>query len=547
MARSGFRAGRYGILVALLFAWVIGIDVRSGFADVTAVKGSALGAFADDIRLFNAAQPDFGPAPTVALPAGGSAGPVTDAEPTTLVQYGPAILFSSGAVNVSTQGAPGPAGTVTSSANIANANTSRQEVFTASNVASTCTASEGAAPTGSTVITGGRLVTSEGNPDVEGDETIVDVPANPPPNTEYTGVIESVGDSFRYVFNEQTTAADGTITVTAAHMILLGPTATGHLYLGQVTCDVTAGPAGPTTTASTGPSTTATTGPSTTATTGPTTSAPTATTAASTTAAATGTVSGGAYGFFTDVALFGAPRATRGPDPTVTLPATGSATPITDSSPSGEARYGPAILFSSGCCSMEVTTQGTPGGTVSSSAKVTNVNASGQEVLTAANISSSCTASRTAGTAGTTTITGGRLMTSEGNPDVEGDETFVQVPANPSPNQTFEGRIEGVGDTFRYVFNEQVVRDGSITVNAAHQYLLGPTATGELIIGQSRCGTSAAGGGGVGGAGNNSGVIGRLARTGNQPVWVVSVGLALLGSGLLVFLLGRRRFLGRRG
>ena len=198
-----------------------------------------------------------------------------------------------------------------------------------------------------------------------------------------------------------------------------------------------------------------------------------------------GEPSGGAYGRYTTVALFGGPPGPNGPAPQVTLPATGSATPVTATSPTGEVRYGPAVLFTSG--QIEVSTQGTPGGTVTSSAKITNVNTSKQEVLTAAGLSSTCTASPAAGAAGSTTIAGGRLMTSEGNPDVEGDEIYVDVPANPEPNKTYEGKLESVGDTFRYVFNEQVVKDGSITVIAAHQYLGGPLAVGEQILGHVRC------------------------------------------------------------
>lgn len=49
-----------------------------------------------------------------------------------------------------------------------------------------------------------------------------------------------------------------------------------------------------------------------------------------------------------------------------------------------------------------------------------------------------------------------------------------------------------MGDSFRYVLDEQIVNpDGSLTVNAAHQYFLGPTAVGELIIGHSVCDVTA--------------------------------------------------------
>ncbi|HEV2070393.1 MAG TPA: hypothetical protein VGR26_11410, partial [Acidimicrobiales bacterium] len=62
-----------------------------------------------------------------------------------------------------------------------------------------------------------------------------------------------------------------------------------------------------------------------------------------------------------------------------------------------------------------------------------------------------------------------------------------------APNTVIEGQIETVGDRFRYVFNEQVENDdGSFTVYAAHLYLLGPFATGDLLIGESTCGVNTA-------------------------------------------------------
>ena len=202
-------------------------------------------------------------------------------------------------------------------------------------------------------------------------------------------------------------------------------------------------------------------------------------------------VKGSAYGYFSSISLFGGPPSTRGPTPTVTLPPSGSATPITASQASGSATYGPAILFSSG--QLDVSTQGTTGpmGSVTTSTNIQGVNTSGTEVFTASNVASRCTASE-AGVSGSTTITSGTLQTSEGNPDVEGDETTVNIPTNPAPNTTYNGQIESVGDSYRYVFNEQIRNpDGSITVNAAHQYFLGPTAVGDLIIGQSVCGVTA--------------------------------------------------------
>jgi hypothetical protein len=204
-------------------------------------------------------------------------------------------------------------------------------------------------------------------------------------------------------------------------------------------------------------------------------------------------VEGSAYGYFSNVSLFGGPPSTRGPAPTVTLPPGGSAVPITATAPTGSATYGPATIFSSG--QLNVITRGTTGSTgyVTSKTNVQSVNTSGQEVFTADSVASTCIATEADTSSGSTTITTGSLQVSEGDPNVEGDETVIQVPTNPAPNTTYEGVYESTGDSFRYVFNEQIVdpNDGSIAVNAAHQYLLGPVAVGDLIVGQSVCGVTA--------------------------------------------------------
>lgn len=203
-------------------------------ADVSEVIGSAYGHRAS-VSLFGGDQPELGPDPTVTLPPGG--GDETASAPSVSAIFGPATIFTSGPLTVTTEGTTGPDGSVTSNATIEEINRSEQEVFTADNLASTCTASEGGV-SGSVTVTNGTLQTSEGNPDVEGDEVIVEIPANPAPNTTYEGTIETVGDNFRYVFNEQIENADGTITVNAAHQYLLGPTAVGELVVGQVVCGV---------------------------------------------------------------------------------------------------------------------------------------------------------------------------------------------------------------------------------------------------------------------------------------------------------------------
>jgi len=95
------------------------------------------------------------------------------------------------------------------------------------------------------------------------------------------------------------------------------------------------------------------------------------------------------------------------------------------------------------------------------------------------------------------------------------------------------------------VVNEQITTPaGSIIVNAAHQFALGPTAVGELVIGQSRCSTSATaftaapGGAPVGTA---AAAAASLARTGSNSGGPTRVGLALVTSGLVALLLSRRR------
>ncbi len=488
-------------------------------AQVSSVTGSALGVFADNISIFGGAQPDSGPTPTVTLPPAGSAAPVTATVASTLVQYGPATLFSSGQVTVTTEGTTGATGSVTTTSAITNVNASGQEVFTAASLSSTCTANE-AGTTASTTITGGTVITSEGNPNVDGDEVVVPVPANPAPNTIINGAIEGVGDTFRYVFNEQIPNADGSITVTAAHQVLLGPTALGDVFIGRSVCGV-ATSATPTTTSTTAaPASTTTT----------TTAASTTTTAA----AAGGGVAGGAFGYRTSVGLFGGAPATRGPAPTVTLPAQGSATPITATAATATAQFGPAIIFESG--KLDVSTQGTTSPrSVTSSATVQNP---GPPPFSATSAASTCTADAS-GVKGSATIVGGTVVTK-----TDGDSnpvTTANVPANPTPNFEIKGTLDVVGDSFRWVFNEQIVgSDGSITVNAAHEYLLGPVAVGELIIGQSRCATTATAFVGPAGQGGTPSALtaAEIARTGSTTASLGALGMVLVTWGLLGLVVG---------
>ena len=255
------------IVVALLCSVVtLGIGQVPATAapttKVTAVNGSAFGYWADNISLFGGAQPDAGPIPVVTLAANASNSPQNATATTGLVQYGPATLFTSDQINVSTSGSLGTNGFATSSTNIANVNqaatqpSTGSEILTAANVTSTCTASPSGI-TRSTTITSGTLQTdsgwdagdlvypepaaSAGGTD-EHDPVIVALPANPGPNTEYTGHIHLSGssvDSWRVVFNEQVTNANGSSTVNAAHEYFLGTILLGDLSIGQSVCGVT--------------------------------------------------------------------------------------------------------------------------------------------------------------------------------------------------------------------------------------------------------------------------------------------------------------------
>jgi hypothetical protein len=223
-------------------------------------------------------------------------------------------------------------------------------------------------------------------------------------------------------------------------------------------------------------------------------------------------VAGSAYGFFTNVSLFGGPSSTHGPSPAVTLPAGGSATPVVATAPEGgRGQYGPAIVFGgiwpdeapTGGPSGPITvrTQGTPGasGSVSSSIDIvlhnpprpTSPGGIGPGPLIAHEVHSTCTASES-GVSGSVRFVNGVVETKYDENTQLPIPSFVrQIPVNPPPNQEYTGTIDHVGDNFRIVLNEQIRNgDGSLTVNAAHMFLLGPIAVGEMIVGQSVCGVT---------------------------------------------------------
>ena len=224
-------------------------------------------------------------------------------------------------------------------------------------------------------------------------------------------------------------------------------------------------------------------------------------------------VTASAYGYRANVSLLGGPFTVRGfgqtippgtpesASPSVSCPSEGTALPVTATDPDGAlAFYGPAPFFSgqwpAGATSpppsgpLTVSCHGTlgPAGSASSSADVINV---GPGPFVADEVHSTCTATESS-LVGTTTIVDGTLQTSTDPTTGEPTSTAV-VPSSPAPNLTITGTLNHVGDTFRAVFNEQIVSGGVLTVNAVHLYLLGPNARGDVIIGSSTCGVTVTG------------------------------------------------------
>ena len=235
-------------------------------------------------------------------------------------------------------------------------------------------------------------------------------------------------------------------------------------------------------------------------------------------------LSGGAYGHYTNVGLFGGPPGANGPAPVVTLPPAGADPALTASEPTASAVYGPAKIFGGkwppnvavapGSGPITVSTKGKtgPGGYVTSTADIvqfakplpvqcegepmgsTNCTAPGgfgpNPPTEGDELHSTCTADAK-GATGSTRFVKAILSTAtdpDGNPINE-----EPVPDNPPVNYTRTGQLTNVGDNYRIVYNEQIKEgNGSITVNAVHLYLLGPIAIGESILGQVRCSTGGA-------------------------------------------------------
>ncbi|MCA1684256.1 MAG: cadherin-like domain-containing protein, partial [Actinobacteria bacterium] len=197
---------------------------------------------------------------------------------------------------------------------------------------------------------------------------------------------------------------------------------------------------------------------------------------------------GSAYGYHAILSLFGGPPDTRGPAPSVTLPPTGGAESA--EAPSGEAVFGPAVIFESGPLSVATSgTQGPPRSVTSSA----DVRDGGPGPLTFDRATSTCSANE-GGVVETSTTLENALVATEHDPNTGEPTDFHSVPPEPPAGYTVEGTMDHVTsgdppepDRYRVVFNEQELTGDSVVVNAAHMYLLGPTAVGDLIVGRSYC------------------------------------------------------------
>lgn len=180
-------------------------------------------------------------------------------------------------------------------------------------------------------------------------------------------------------------------------------------------------------------------------------------------------VDGGAYGAEVNATALGLLKVTVGPTPQVTLPSSGSATAITQSLASVSA----GSLLSAGV--LNVSTQGTPGTDVQSSANVASVSV--PTVLGASAITAKCDAASDGTLSGATNL-------------VDATVGGVAVAADPAPNTVIQ-----LGGLATVTLNEQTetgvgTANPQISVNAVDITLLSGLATigtGQIIIGHAEC------------------------------------------------------------
>jgi hypothetical protein len=216
---TGRKATRGLALLALVPTFGL-VLATAAYADVTAVSGSAFGERVTVTTLLGSVV-NSGPTPTVTLPGAGSATPVTASTATVST-----LVLNTGVLNVSTQGTPGPSGSVTSSAEVTNPSVGLAvlNVLTASAVRSSCVSNE-AGSTGTTTIAGLNLL---------GVATTVATAPNTTVNVAGVGILH---------VNEQIvtgSAPSSGITVNALRLeINAGPLGNGNIIIGQSVCGVT--------------------------------------------------------------------------------------------------------------------------------------------------------------------------------------------------------------------------------------------------------------------------------------------------------------------
>ncbi|HUR19139.1 MAG TPA: hypothetical protein VMZ51_09440 [Acidimicrobiales bacterium] len=221
------------VVTLMASTMLIGVGEGRAVADVTAVKAGAFGYSCT----VTSCTPSV-PTPSVTLAPDGSNSPQSSTATSGRADANSTTLFTSGQIVVGVQGSLGQTGSTSSSSSIANVSTLPQGGFTASNLTSSCNASE-SSTSGSTTISDGTLLSDNG--DGTHGAASVSVATNPAPNTTYQGHVHTntSTETFTWVFNEQILNSDGSITVNAARQSLTGPTATGELILGHVVCGVT--------------------------------------------------------------------------------------------------------------------------------------------------------------------------------------------------------------------------------------------------------------------------------------------------------------------
>ncbi|HEX3621692.1 MAG TPA: choice-of-anchor P family protein [Acidimicrobiales bacterium] len=197
--------------------------------------------------------------PDVRLPAAGSRG-LTAKEAAGVAVYGPAHIFGgewppdvdvappSGPITVTTKGTGGAKPSVTSTVDIAlrkpkdpksPGGFGPEPPTQGDELHATCTATATGSTGSARFVNAVMSKTTDANGEPTDEERI---PDNPPVNYTRTGELTNVGDRFKIVYNEQFVDPDGSITVNAVHLYLLGDIAVGDSIIGQVRCSTHGAP-----------------------------------------------------------------------------------------------------------------------------------------------------------------------------------------------------------------------------------------------------------------------------------------------------------------